>query len=187
MLTSGNTHLPLGGPVKFVQVSCAPFPSKLTEVATFRFPKSPHRVPNCRRRSRSESETADLAILIFMASTIAKSCCVVHYASPKNNDRASESNCRSSSMWLKSRILESCYQLIRESFTSAPESTCQFARRLTHFASREICREVHLPFCRGQHRSPTADTVEIGSPCVRRNGVHRSWSPVSTWPPTCSA
>ena len=44
VLTSGNTDLPLEGHVEFVQVSCAPFPSNLTEVARFRYPKSPQAV-----------------------------------------------------------------------------------------------------------------------------------------------
>ena len=36
---SESTGLPLGGHAELVQVSCAPFHSRLTEVARFRLPK----------------------------------------------------------------------------------------------------------------------------------------------------
>ena len=136
---SGNTDLPLGGLVEFVQISCAPFPSKLTEVARFRFQIS-------RRRSRSDSETTDLATSILNVSTLPKSGCVVHHAFLKKN--TTDLGRCGSELVPQLRILESYYQSIQESFTSALESNCLIARRLNHFASRNIHREVHLPLPR---------------------------------------
>ena len=65
------------------------------------------------------------------------------------------------------RVLESCYQSFWESFTSTLESNCQVARRLAHFASRNIHREVH-PALKRTASEPTADAVEVGSLCVRK-------------------
>ena len=84
------------------------------------------------------------------------------------------------------RILESCFQLIRESFTLTLESNCQSARRpLTPPVAKFVERST-LRFA--------ADSIGVQLPTLSRlvprvsgNGVHRSWSPVSTWLPTCSA